>query len=57
MNTIMLTEISLVILSLVFKCDARIEMKEWQEEGIGAGHRGRSNRRRRNEVGHLGQWN
>jgi hypothetical protein len=42
-NAVVLTEISLVILSLIFKRDARIETKEWREEGIGAGHRGRSN--------------
>ncbi len=46
-NSIMLTEISHVILSLMFKRDVRIETKEWQEEGIGAGHHGRSNWRRR----------
>ncbi len=56
-DAIPLTEIPFMVLTLVLVRDARVELEKWREEGVrGIAGRG-SERRRRNQTGHLLQWN
>jgi hypothetical protein len=56
-DPIKLTEVPLVVLALMFKCDPRVETKEGREKRVGAICYRRSGGRRRNQASHLRKGN